>query len=218
MIYNEGRDLNEGIEPLIREPSADGFASALGIARSCSFAEPSFTIESNHGLTFSQARDTASQFRSTLISTTRDLEFARALIATLTSQDAALVTPLLAGDGNEIASLRNEIWSLSSIRGDYDALLAIDAEIAGIVGALIGSAEKGLAVVIDGLDAYAAALLAQRLAHRSMDRCLAAAPSTDPAIQEAQHRLRLPQILTAPVNKSAGLVAFRHLETMLSVS
>lgn len=211
-------DFNESISPLERTRSSDGFSDALEIARACNLGEPTLVIGSGHGYDFASARTAAAQAQSVTLETTRESTSSRALIAILTTLDAGAVVPLLPRNAELLSELKEAIWQGSSNRGDYQKLLDQDLEVAGLVGALIGAAESGIVAIINGLDAYAAAVLSQRLAFRSMDRCLAASPSSDPAIREAQHRLRLPHVLAAPVAKNASAVAFQHLRTTLQLT
>lgn len=211
-------DFNEAIAALERPRTSDGFADALTIARLCDLAEPTLKVSSNHSLTFETGQLSISDYKSVVVGTTRDLLSSRALIGLLTSMDGGAVLPLTPGVEDQLDQIKNEIWTASSLRGDYGRLLEQDTEIAGLVGIYIGAAQKGIAVIIDGVDAFAAALLAQRIAFRSMDRILAAAPSEDPAIREAQYRLRLPTILATQVSKNADEVALAHLMTTLKLT
>lgn len=211
-------DYNDQIRPLERVRSTDGFVESLNVARSSSLSEPLLSLSSNHGLDFESGIKAAASAGSLVIATERESVTTRALIAILTSLDAGSVLPLTPGCEEKLTQLRELIWLGSQERGDYEALMNQDTEISGLVGALIGAAIQGVVAIIDGVDAYAAALLAQRIAFRSVDRCLAAAPSHDPAIKEAQLRLRLSAVLAAPAPRNSALVALRHLQTTLQLS
>lgn len=208
---------NDLIEPLDRVRTGDDFADSMAIAEVSSLGEPALVV-TDSTLTFASGMSAIAEQRAVVISSDSTSLAARALIGTLTSLDAARVFNFQ-GTVEELVLLRNEIWQLSHQRGDYDELLATAPEsLQGHVGLLLSAAQKNIVAIIDGADAYAAALLAQRLAFRCTQRILAAQPPTDPAAQEAQKRLRLPMILAAPVPKNAGVIALNHLMKTLELS
>lgn len=211
-------EYNEAIQPLDLIRSADDFGDALAIAKACDLKEPPLLVESDHSFTFHTGLQETSA-HALLISSDIGSIRTRALIATLTSLDAGAVLPLKPGVDDELIALRDEVWRLSQMRGDYQGLVNDAGDhLAGLVGLILGAAKRNVAAIIDGVDAFAAALLAQRLAYRSTERLLAASVSPDPAIDQASSRLRIPVVLATSVPKNAALVAFRHLEATLALT
>lgn len=212
-------EFNDTISPLERQRSADDFANCLEIARVCSLGSPHLEITASTDLNFERGLQASEGFKGVTISSHSDSIEVRALIAALTTLDAGAVANLTQITIADLEALRNRIWEMSERRGDYAALLAsAPATISGLVGVLIGAAQRNLCTIIEGNDAFAAALLAQRLAYRSVERTLSAQIPNDPAAMEAQRRLRLPIVLATAVPRNASLVALKHLETTLSLT
>lgn len=211
-------EFNELIQPIDRVRSQDDFADALAIADLCQMSDPAFIADEVSTLTFDTARNAIAPFNAVVAETTTDSLESRAIIAALTSQDAGRV---FAFDSpvDDLHTIRNEVWRLNGFRGEYERLFSeAPAQVQGLTHLMLASASLGRAMIIGGVDAYCAALLAQRLAFRSTQRLIATATPADPAEKEAQQRLRLPVVLTAAVPTRPGLVAFNHLKTTLELS
>jgi nicotinate-nucleotide--dimethylbenzimidazole phosphoribosyltransferase len=93
--------------------------------------------------------------------------------------------------------------------GDHVGLLATSggSDLAAAVGVLLQSAARRTPVLLDGLVAAAAALLAQRVAFRAVDWWLAAARTAEPAQDIALDRLSLEPLLDLGVAVGEGVGA-----------
>lgn len=212
-------DFNEGILPLERKRSSDDFADALEISRLCALQKPFLVVPEQEEFTFESGLNAVHGVGAVAVTSGHGSLDVRTLIATLTTQDAGAVANVQTSSISELEKLRQSIWHQSSLRGDYQVLLeSAPPHVSGLVGLFIGAAQANVCTVIEGVDAFAAALLAQRIAYRSTERLLVAQLPQDPAEQEAQRRLRLPVVLATKVPKSAALVALNHLETTLSLT
>lgn len=124
---------------------------------------------------------------------------ARALIGLLTKRDASSVLgqPLGMPDGvwmDECARIRDTMAEHRALLGEQLSLLdAVDGHaIAVTAGALIGAAARRTPCLIDGTSEWAAALVADRIAHRARHWWRAASTSTDPAWTAARDRTDIP--------------------------
>ena len=129
---------------------------------------------------------------------TNDVEI---LIGALTRADAASVAVRTnVGDQewmNTVIHIRDEMFALRDLIADPPALLARtnSFDIAAMLGLILQSANRATPVVLIGERAYCAALLAQRVSHRSRDWLIPALDLTSPSGVLAQQRLDRPPIL-----------------------
>ena len=121
------------------------------------------------------------------------------LIGALTRADAASVAVRTdVGDQewmNTVIHIRDEMFALRDLIADPTALLARTKsfDISAMLGLILQSANRATPLVLIGERAYCAALLAQRVSHRSRDWLIPALDLTSPAGSLAQQRLdRLP--------------------------
>ena len=123
------------------------------------------------------------------------------LIGALTRTDAASVAVRTnVGDQewmNTVTYIRDEIFASRDVIADPSALLARtnSFDIAAMLGLILQSSNRTTPLVLIGERAYCAALLAQRVSHRSRDWLIPALDLTSPAGALAQQRLDRPPIL-----------------------
>jgi hypothetical protein len=139
---------------------------------------------------------------------------ARALVALLARKDASAVTAQPPGMSDRAwmdvcAAVRDRSADLSDLRGEPLALLGALAadEIAFVVGVLLGASARRTACLVDGTDALAAALVADRLAFRAKGWWLAASDSPDPGRTAAVDRIELAVCLPLSTSDDAGRAA-----------
>lgn len=120
---------------------------------------------------------------------------ARAVIGLLTKRDASSVLgqPVGMPDAKwmaECARIRDTMAEHRALLGEHLALLdALDARaISTAAGVLIGAAARRTPCIVDGTGEWAAALVADRLAHRARHWWRAASTSSDPARIAARDR------------------------------
>ncbi|MDQ1643716.1 MAG: nicotinate-nucleotide--dimethylbenzimidazole phosphoribosyltransferase [Actinomycetota bacterium] len=139
---------------------------------------------------------------------------AAALVGVLTRSDASLVT----GRGNGIddatwmrkcAAVRDAMRRGRPVLGDQIQLLATvgGADLAALTGFLLQAAARRTPVLLDGVVPAACALVAQRIAFRSVDWMLAAQVSAEPAHRLALHRLSLEPVLDLGLGMGRGSAA-----------
>ena len=123
------------------------------------------------------------------------------LIGALTRADAASVAVRTnVGDQewmNTVIHIRDQIFALRDLVADPSALLARtnSFDVAAMLGLILQSSNRATPLVLIGERAYCAALLAQRISHRSRDWLIPALDLTSPAGALAQQRLDRPPIL-----------------------
>ncbi|GHE89561.1 nicotinate-nucleotide--dimethylbenzimidazole phosphoribosyltransferase [Streptomyces longispororuber] len=140
---------------------------------------------------------------------------AATLVAALCGTDASVVT----GRGGQpiddlawmrkCAAVRDALRRARPVLGDQLQLLAAvgGADIAAMTGFLLQSAVRRTPVVLDGVVASAAALVAQRVAFRAPDWWLAGHDSGEPAQAKALDRMALEPLLSHGVKVGEGLGA-----------
>ncbi|WP_369216527.1 nicotinate-nucleotide--dimethylbenzimidazole phosphoribosyltransferase [Streptomyces flavofungini] len=138
---------------------------------------------------------------------------AATLIAALCGTDASVVT----GRGGEAiddlawmrkcAAVRDALRRARPVLGDQLELLAAvgGADLAAMTGFLLQCAVRRTPVILDGVVASAAALVAQRVAFRSPDWWLAGHDSGEPAQAKALDRMALEPLLTHGVKVGEGV-------------
>ena len=123
------------------------------------------------------------------------------LIGALTRADAAsMAVRTNVGDQewmDNVIHIRDEMFALRDLIADPPALLARtnSFDVAAMLGLILQSSNRATPVVLIGERAYCAALLAQRVSHRSRDWLIPALDLTSPAGALAQQRLDRPPIL-----------------------
>jgi nicotinate-nucleotide--dimethylbenzimidazole phosphoribosyltransferase len=123
-----------------------------------------------------------------------------ALIAAFTGTDADLVTGRGTGIDDETLTRKTELVASAVARtAGVDDAVDLLAEVgglehAGIAGLILGGAARGVPVLLDGVIAGSAALVAQRLAPASIDYCIAGHRSV-----ESGHIIALQQLGLRPL-------------------
>lgn len=108
------------------------------------------------------------------------------LIAHLTGRPAGAITGRGTGIDDEMLARKTTIVAdaVARLPGDADALDVLaevgGLEHAGLAGLVVGAAAHGVPVVLDGVIAGAAALVAQRLSPAAVDHCFAGHRSVEP--------------------------------------
>ncbi|MEU1143987.1 nicotinate-nucleotide--dimethylbenzimidazole phosphoribosyltransferase [Streptomyces sp. NPDC005863] len=137
---------------------------------------------------------------------------AATLVAALCGTDASVVT----GRGGEpiddlawmrkCAAVRDALRRARPVLGDQLELLATvgGADLAAMTGFLLQCAVRRTAVILDGVVASAAALVAQRVAFRAPDWWLAGHDSGEPAQAKALDRMALDPLLAHGVKVGEG--------------
>ncbi|MEI5100140.1 nicotinate-nucleotide--dimethylbenzimidazole phosphoribosyltransferase [Streptomyces sp. PmtG] len=140
---------------------------------------------------------------------------AATLIAALCGTDASVVT----GRGGQpiddlawmrkCAAVRDSLRRARPVLGDQLQLLAAvgGADLAAMTGFLLQSAVRRTPVILDGVVAAAAALVAQRVAFRAPDWWLAGHDSGEPAQAKALDRMALEPLLGHGVKVGEGVGA-----------
>lgn len=133
-----------------------------------------------------------------------------ALIAAFTGTPADVVTGRGTGIDDEMLARKAEIVAaaVARVAGVEDAvdLLAElgGLEHAGIAGLVLGGAARGVPVVLDGVIAGAAALVAQRIAPQVVDYCIAGHRSLEPGHVAALGQLRLRPLVELDLRLGEG--------------
>jgi nicotinate-nucleotide--dimethylbenzimidazole phosphoribosyltransferase len=148
---------------------------------------------------------------------------AAALVGLLTGTDASGVVGRGSGIDDaawmrKCAVIRDAMRRSRPVLGDQVALLASagGADLATATGLLLGAAARRTPVLLDGVVSAAAALVAQRVAFRSVDWWLAAHRTGDPAHELALDRLSLEPLLELGIHVGEGvgaMVAVPMLQT-----
>lgn len=140
-----------------------------------------------------------------------DHTVARAIIGLLTKRDASSVLgqPVGMPDAEwmaECARIRDTMAEHRALLGEHLALLdALDARaVSAAAGVLIGAAARRTPCIVDGTDEWAAALVADRLAHRARHWWRAASTSSDPARIAARDRTDVPAGLPLELDDDEG--------------
>ncbi|MGA4848422.1 nicotinate-nucleotide--dimethylbenzimidazole phosphoribosyltransferase [Streptomyces sp. G5(2025)] len=154
---------------------------------------------------------------------------AATLIAALCGTDASVVT----GRGGEAiddlawmrkcAAVRDALRRARPVLGDQLELLAAvgGADLAAMTGFLLQCAVRRTPVILDGVVAAAAALVAQRVAFRAPDWWLAGHDSGEPAQAKALDRMALEPLLNHGVKigeGAGGLLALPLLQAAAALS
>jgi nicotinate-nucleotide--dimethylbenzimidazole phosphoribosyltransferase len=139
---------------------------------------------------------------------------AAALVGLLTGTDASGVIGRGSGIDDatwmrKCAAIRDAMRRARPLLGKQVALLAAagGADLAAATGLLLGAAARRTPVVLDGVVSTAAALVAQRVAFRSVDWWLAAHRTGDPAHELALDRLSLDPLLDLGIHVGEGVGA-----------
>ncbi|MEW2525885.1 nicotinate-nucleotide--dimethylbenzimidazole phosphoribosyltransferase [Streptomyces sp. NPDC047071] len=151
---------------------------------------------------------------------------AATLIAALCGTDASVVT----GRGGrpiddlawmrKCAAVRDALRRARPVLGDQLQLLAAvgGADVAAMTGFLLQSAVRRTPVVLDGVVAAAAALVAQRVAFRAPDWWLAGHDSGEPAQAKALDRMALEPLLSHGVKVGEGVGALLAVPLLRSAA
>lgn len=140
---------------------------------------------------------------------------AAALIAALCGTDASVVTGRGGAPIDDLAwmrkcaAVRDALRRARPVLGDQLELLAAvgGADLAAMTGFLLQCAVRRTPVILDGVVAAAAALVAQRVAFRAPDWWLAGHDSGEPAQAKALDRMALEPLLTQGVKVGEGVGA-----------
>ena len=132
------------------------------------------------------------------------------LIAALTGAEPTTVTGRGTGIDDAMLALKTRIVTAAVGRVEPDAdVLDVVAEVgglehAGLAGLILGAAARRVPVVLDGVIAGAAALVAQRLAPTSIDYCVAGHRSVEPGHQAALTTLGLRPLVDLDLRLGEG--------------
>ena len=150
---------------------------------------------------------------------------AAALIGLLTGTDASGVVGRGSGIDDagwmrKCAAIRDAMRRARPVLGDQVALLATagGADLAVATGLLLGAAARRTPVLLDGVVASAAALVAQRVAFRSVDWWLAAHRSGDPGHELALDRLSFEPLLDLGIHVGEGVGAMAAVPLLQAAS
>jgi len=145
------------------------------------------------------------------VTRSRDEVTARTLIALLTRREASAVLPQPVGMPDRdwmvmCADVRDRAAAVVDLRGEPMALLAAlpAPGIAYTTGVLLGASARRTPCLVDGTDALAAALVADRLCHRARGWWRAASDSPDPGRAAAIDRVDLAAGLPLALTDDAG--------------
>jgi nicotinate-nucleotide--dimethylbenzimidazole phosphoribosyltransferase len=148
---------------------------------------------------------------------------AAVLVAALTGSDAASVTGRGSGVDDagwtlKCAAVRDALRLARPVLADQLELLAVSAgpDFAACVGFVLQAAVRRTPVLVDGIGSAACTLLAQRIAFRTPEWCLAAQLSPEPAHTKALDRLSLEPLLDFKVRAGAGVGALLALPLVRS--
>jgi len=133
-----------------------------------------------------------------------------ALVAALTDTSADVVTGRGTGIDDETLARKTAIVTAAVERvSGVDDVVDVLAEVgglehAGLAGLVLGGAARGVPVVLDGVIAGAAALVAQRLAPASVDHCIAGHRSVEPGHVAALGALGLRPLMDLDLRLGEG--------------
>ncbi len=146
---------------------------------------------------------------------------AAALTAVLTGSDVASVVGRGTGIDDatwmtKCAAVRDSARRGRLVTGNMIELLAVcgGADIAGMAGFLVQAAVRRTPVLLDGVVSCAAALVAQRIAHRTRLWWLAGHRSPEPAQTAALERLRLTPVVDFSLRLGEGTGALLALPVL----
>ena len=150
---------------------------------------------------------------------------AEALVGLLTGNDASRVIGRGSGIDDatwmrKCAAIRDAMRRARPVMGDQVQLLATagGADLAAGTGLLLGAAARRTPVLLDGVVSAAAALVAQRVAFRSVDWWLAAHRTGDPAHELALDRLSLEPLLDLGIHVGEGVGAVAAVPLLRTAS
>jgi nicotinate-nucleotide--dimethylbenzimidazole phosphoribosyltransferase len=132
------------------------------------------------------------------------------LVAALTGRSAAEVTGRGTGIDDSTLELKTRIVeaAVGRLHKDADAVDVLaevgGLEHAGLAGLILGAASRRVPVVLDGLIAGAAALVARRLAATSIDYCIAGHRSVEPGHRAALEALGLRPLIDLDLRLGEG--------------
>jgi len=133
-----------------------------------------------------------------------------ALIAAFTGEPADVVTGRGTGVDDETLARKTEVVATAVARtAGLDDAVDVLAEVgglehAGLAGLVLGAAARGVPVVLDGVIAGSAALVAQRLAPTSVDYCFAGHRSVEPGHVAALDALGLRPLVDLDLRLGEG--------------
>jgi nicotinate-nucleotide--dimethylbenzimidazole phosphoribosyltransferase len=235
----------ESIEPVSREKSLDPLLDLTSWIKAVNATRPTFALSSSAIPEIEHISDWPDSYtagraladkcvdagaRLVFIDGGNGHSSHRALIALLTAKDAAKVLRTYIPGSDDLSSWQMETRDIStSIWQHRDALTDLQSapaalgcdDVSGLAGLLIGLASRKTPAVIHDVAAHAAALLAQRIAHRSTSWFAAACMEEDAAIRAAQERLGIPRIINgtlAPeMQRSALSLANAHVLALSAI-
>jgi nicotinate-nucleotide--dimethylbenzimidazole phosphoribosyltransferase len=150
---------------------------------------------------------------------------AAALVGLLTGTDASRVVGRGSGINDaawmrKCAAIRDAMRRARPVLRDQVALLATagGADLAVATGLLLGAAARRTPVLLDGVVSAAAALVAQRVAFRSVDWWLSAHRTGDPAHELALDRLSLEPVLELGIHVGEGVGAMTAVPLLMTAS
>jgi nicotinate-nucleotide--dimethylbenzimidazole phosphoribosyltransferase len=150
---------------------------------------------------------------------------AEALVGLLTGNDASRVIGRGSGIDDatwmrKCAAIRDAMRRARPVMGDQVRLLATagGADLAAGTGLLLGAAARRTPVLLDGVVSAAAALVAQRIAFRSVDWWLAGHRSGDPAHELALDRLSLEPLVDLGIHVGEGVGAVAAVPLLRTAS
>jgi nicotinate-nucleotide--dimethylbenzimidazole phosphoribosyltransferase len=150
---------------------------------------------------------------------------AAALVGVLTGTDASGVVGRGSGIDDatwmrKCAAIRDAMRRARPVLADQVALLATTggADLACATGLLLGAAARRTPVLLDGVVSTAAALVAQRIAFRSVDWWVAAHRTGDPAHVLALDRLSLEPLLDLAIQVGEGVGAMTAVPLLQTAS
>lgn len=133
-----------------------------------------------------------------------------ALIAALTGQPAEVVTGRGTGVDDETLARKTAVVATAVARTEsLDDVVDVLAEVgglehAGLAGLILGAAARGVPVLLDGVIAGSAALVAQRLAPTAIDYCFAGHRSVEPGHTAALTHLGLRPLVDLDLRLGEG--------------
>jgi nicotinate-nucleotide--dimethylbenzimidazole phosphoribosyltransferase len=150
---------------------------------------------------------------------------AAAVIGLMTGSDASQVVGRGSGIDDatwmrKCAAIRDAMRRARPLLGDQVALLATagGADLAVGTGLLLGAAARRVPVVLDGVVTAAAALVAQRIAFRSVGWWVVAHRTGDPAQELALDRLSLEPLLDLGIHVGEGVGAMAAVPLLQAAS
>jgi nicotinate-nucleotide--dimethylbenzimidazole phosphoribosyltransferase len=148
---------------------------------------------------------------------------AAALIAALTDGDVVAATGRGTGIDDatwmrKVSAVRDALWRVRDDRCDARALLQRigGPDLAVMTGLLLGAAEQGLPVILDGVVVTSAALVAERLTPGAARWWLAGHRSVEPAHSVALKELRLEPVLDLRMRLGEGTGALMAIPVLQS--